>query len=143
MEREQSLEQLIARTEHPEWATAQGRINHEVRVTLMRLSLGEAPSTALGGLVTPDPFGDNAMTEARTVGEIAAYAHISPVEKNSRGDTIKDVLADLIEIGWVEEVGTVSELDRLIGGTEVPAFPGFRLLTPPELFQRIGSQNLT
>ncbi len=109
--RSQTPEQLLRRTDaiaqDPSLATPEGRVIAEVRDTLGYLALGKTPRTVLGGLIV-NRFSnfDTALIGGRPVGQIAAVAGIiDAYGPNERGDTIGDVLHDLIKVGLVEYDG--------------------------------------
>lgn len=104
MHRQQSIEQLIARDDNPEFATAQGRVMDEARITFIAIAGGRLPKTVLGGLILRNMFETSATEDARSLGEISAVVHLDPVSLNHRGDKPMDVLMDLIEVGWVEQI---------------------------------------
>jgi len=106
-DRNQTVEQLRIRNEHPEFATVEARVLDEARLTLLALARGEQPQTVLGGLMllghwsAPSALED----EPRSIPEIAAIGMVDAGDGlNHRGDTTRDVLADLIAVGWVEQV---------------------------------------
>ena len=117
-QRHQTLEQLIIRDEHPEFATVEARVLDEARQTLLALTKGEHPKTVLGGLMLRGHWSAPSALEdlPRCGPEIAAIAELDAGDHlNHRGDTIHDVLADLVEIGWVEKT-TSNPIEDLIDG---------------------------
>ena len=94
--------QLLARIDHPEWNTANGRILDEARTTFMAFAEGKTPQTVLGGLMLNARFDVPSTERGRSIGQIVAKVHMEPTRINHRGDMIQDVLDDLIETGWVE-----------------------------------------
>jgi len=136
MMRKVSIEQFLARDQHEEWQTARGRVLDEIQRTIYSMANGEIPNTVLGGLVREKGYSRYATCEedARTIGWIAAVANISPVERNHRGDTIRDVLDDLIEVGWVRTVELPSDtLEGLLSHTsDEPRLMHYYLVEPNE-----------
>lgn len=102
MTRSTTPEQVLARTEYPEWQTASGRVLDEAKETILSLSNGKTPMTVLGGLMLNGRFNQPSSEVGRSVSHIAANVGMDPVGVNHRGDRIRDVLDDLIELGWVE-----------------------------------------
>lgn len=130
LKRQETLDQLLIHIEHPELATATGRVLDEVKRTATALAHNRNPRTTLGGLLVTGRFMPDATAEGRTIAAIAAAAHISPVETDHRGDTMNDVLVDLVELGIVEVANPQSPIDALIEGEERPRF---RIVSSAEL----------
>jgi len=128
--RRETLDQLIIRNEHPEYRSPMGRVLDEVKQTIYAITQNQHPATTLGGLVVTGRFIPDATQEGRSIAQIAAAAHISPIEPNHRGDTMRDVLCDLIEVGMVEVANGESPVNALLAGEEKPHF---RLLPGVEL----------
>jgi hypothetical protein len=111
MLRKQSIEQLLIRTEHPEFATVEARILDEAKLTISALARGKKPRTVLGGLMMKDFWASPGALDdvPRSLEHVTATAGIDVVNLNHRGDTPRDVLNDLVEIGWVEEFRPLPE----------------------------------
>lgn len=117
MERTQSSEQAVVRSEKPEFATAEGRVADEIKLTIFALAKGKIPKTVLGGLMMGHIYSGSEEQTAQSTASIAAIVGINPLETNHRGDHIVDVLEDLVETGWAERVGDMSPVEQSLEQT--------------------------
>jgi hypothetical protein len=131
MIRKQSLDQFIARDEHPEWVSAEGRVYDEIVRTLGQFARGEQPTTVLAGLIIRGSSDEDPTVYGKSVGHIASLLGGNPFAPNHRGDTISDTLQDLVEVGLCTSNVPTKPLERLrakVDG-ELPVVEEFRLVT--------------
>lgn len=117
MERPQSSEQAVVRSEKPEFATTEGRVADEVKRTVFALAQGKIPKTALGGLMMGHVYSESFEDPGQSTVSIAARVGLNPIETNHRGDHIADVMEDLVETGWAERIGDMSPVEQSLEQT--------------------------